>query len=923
MNAFSSSLFHHQVDKALAAVQRILDTTRSPQYASEEDHSYEDKYEMAVLLTNMSIAALINVLERLGMTQAHLMEMIDLVHAKKSTVSLRFDLQHDCNFLEKKVVEVHSDEVVSKLKSETSEKVLTHKVVKKVDEFHWEATFTCKILIYSGVEPDDSSLYLQTHTGSTKFVTRTRNTPTFTSGTAGSSPDVNLTWLIQQLENGKCCFSIDRSDSNCKTPRRNKDVEKAQEFWDAIVAWTSASSKRFTDLIEQEIRNRHNPVVADDAPNETPSLLSVSAENIFVPVLPLMEASATRKEEVIKNVGFVEPRDVSSPDSPLLSLADVTKFLNEQCRSLDEAAGTLTKSFGDETRQFVTVADAKMVLFMAHIGNIQSLWYNGVGYIEEMLRDQLVAAIGKEVQASDFDQFITHHYHKMFAQQYAPRPFCYAIRRPNHYPDGILSIENVIGGMDPIQTMVRVFSDIPMMQIPINAATTIDMDGPVYLHGWLSHRFATCGSREFKLVGRARQFSSFMLMVGNMAGGDRFHPKDAIMLQNKDEVTIPLLLNDLPSAKEFKDSISSLSPEQKRFAISFRAMQLESSMLGICIVQLKPQLEVLLGLPEGALTKEIKLTQDLMSLFVEYQIPSDLLTYDGPEAAAIREKVESVKENVKAVLDVIEATRTKELEEAKQKSLMNKRSQDHSSSEEVVFGMSYYQNKVMHETGAPRARAARSMASDRGAKRSGLPFKSHPTTAKTLCTATADVSTDEIGDWQEELLPVDQDTFPIEDTGGNLASNAVDVTTMPKKLNQVLEQYDDDSAVRTATIKTGDAWKRKRQENILTKLLESNLTEDDRRIEKNKAFDLLDAVSRSGSLPLLAAELHVIMGVTHCFEDSVMETVIQKNMNPIEKMERSALIVAATIHNVGVPVLVTGSEYSLRLGGELPALTGE
>jgi hypothetical protein len=342
-------------------------------------------------------------------------------------------------------------------------------------------------------------------------------------------------------------------------------------------------------------------------------------------------------------------------------------------------------------------------------------------------------------------------------------------------------------------------------------------------------------------------------------------------------------------------------------------------MLGICIVQLKPQLEVLLGLPEGALTKEIKLTQDLMSLFVEYQIPSDLLTYDGPEAAAIHEKVESVKENVKAVLDVIEATRTKELEEAKQKSLMNKRSQDLCSSEEFVVG--YY--RCSPDVGAmPRARAAKKMASDHGEARSPFRFYSR-TTAKTLCAATADVNTDESGDWQEESLPVDQDTFPSEDSGGNLASNTVDVTTMPKKLNQVLEQYDDDSAVRTATIKTGDAWKRKRQENILTKLLESNLTEDDRRIEKNKAFDLLDAVSRSGSLPLLAAELHVIMGVTHCFEDSVMETVIQKNMNPIEKMERSALIVAATIHNVGVPVLVTGSEHSLRLGGELPALTGE
>ena len=61
-------------------------------------------------------------------------------------------------------------------------------------------------------------------------------------------------------------------------------------------------------------------------------------------------------------------------------------------------------------------------------------------------------------------------------------------------------------------------------------------------------------------------------------------------------------------------------------------MQLESSVFGVCVIQLRPQLEALLGLPRGALTKEIRLTQDLLSLFIEYQIPSDLLTFDGEEA---------------------------------------------------------------------------------------------------------------------------------------------------------------------------------------------------------------------------------------------------------------------------------------------------
>ena len=90
---------------------------------------------------------------------------------------------------------------------------------------------------------------------------------------------------------------------------------------------------------------------------------------------------------------------------------------------------------------------------------------------------------------------------------------------------------------------------------------------------------------------------------------------------------IPLLLDELPTAKEFKDAVKSLSPEQQRFAQAYRKMQLASSVFGICIVQIKPQLEILLGLPASALDKEMKLTQDLMQLFVEFQVPSDLISF--------------------------------------------------------------------------------------------------------------------------------------------------------------------------------------------------------------------------------------------------------------------------------------------------------
>ncbi len=79
-----------------------------------------------------------------------------------------------------------------------------------------------------------------------------------------------------------------------------------------------------------------------------------------------------------------------------------------------------------------------------------------------------------------------------------------------------------------------------------------------------------------------------------------------MIVRNKDEFTLPLDLETIPTPKEFKDAISSLSPEQQDFCKAFRGMQLESTLFGVAVIQIQPQLEKLLGLPEnrcGALSQ--------------------------------------------------------------------------------------------------------------------------------------------------------------------------------------------------------------------------------------------------------------------------------------------------------------------------------
>ena len=49
-----------------------------------------------------------------------------------------------------------------------------------------------------------------------------------------------------------------------------------------------------------------------------------------------------------------------------------------------------------------------------------------------------------------------------------------------------------------------------------------------------------------------------------------------------------------------------------------------------------------------ALTKEIKLTERLLELFINYQIPSDLLAYDGDDSAPAVQKLDAVRAQLDA-----------------------------------------------------------------------------------------------------------------------------------------------------------------------------------------------------------------------------------------------------------------------------------
>ena len=239
--------------------------------------------------------------------------------------------------------------------------------------------------------------------------------------------------------------------------------------------------------------------------------------------------------------------------SPLLSVGDIDKFLNEQTRQLDEAKESMTKMFpsSDKGDKIITATEAFLALLWHHTQFLTIAYGTGMDYIEEMLRKQLIAAIGKTVGKKEFDEFIQFHGKKLFKTSIFPVRFVMPFVVPIIIPDGVVSIESndATDKIEPIETTVNYLEDGPSMFVPINAATSIEFTGHRYLHGWIQHKFESSSpgahvmpTSDYSLTARARQFSCFLVMTGTISGPNEFTPKDAIVVQNKDEVMIPLAL---------------------------------------------------------------------------------------------------------------------------------------------------------------------------------------------------------------------------------------------------------------------------------------------------------------------------------------------------------------------------------------------
>jgi hypothetical protein len=159
----------------------------------------------------------------------------------------------------------------------------------------------------------------------------------------------------------------------------------------------------------------------------------------------------------------------------------------------------------------------------------------------------------------------------------------------------------------------------------------------------------------------------------------------------------------------------------------------------------------------------------------------------------------------------------------------------------------------------------------------------------------------------------------VEGAPATAPAAAVDYTKIPAALDEALERLDTDGSLRPSIINVGKVWSKTSQEGLLGGKRNAALSVAEQKLEKNTCYDLLDALTRSGGLGIADTAMHIVVSTTHCFGRNLMDTLVKDNLNPIEKVEHTQLIVASHVFGKSAAELLKPDEVA-RVKQNSPAL---
>ena len=847
-----------QVQNALSRIQHLFDANKSV-LLHEQDHVYSDKYLVIQFVADQTIYELDQIFKQFQSV---------LRRDKTLSTLLLFDFNETCVFKLKRDVKVPVSNTITEKTNGIFKSTSQKEVSEVVTEYVWD--FVLKFKLYFRVGSQEQII----NQGEIKKELKTTSdiNPRKQVGIPFKQFQCNPFEYLEysQILNPGKKLVINRQDPQCFTPRRNPEIQSLSSCYSRI--------NGFCFEIVQFFRVYHYDLVNQE----------INLENCL--------------REMIMVIASVPVFTKQSVESPLQK---------NFAESLQSNLDSIMAKYKDAS----LLPAVKLLVLLEYIQASVANFHASVDYVESLLRQQLVDAIGKEITIKDMEDYMIFHNRQILKREYHPKPISIDVRRAGYTPEGSVQIEverNSDSGL--MFSVTREISDAPNVSFDLNSSISIALKGSHFIHASISQKYSTEPTPIYSLFSRARQFSCFILLVGTIVENNKFDLQNALIISNKDDLRIPLIFETIPTAQEFRDAIKSLSPNQQRFAKSIRAMQMQSTMFTFCIVQIKPQLENILNLPPGSLTKEIKLTQDLLKLFIEFQIPSDLMKFDGEATLNVKDQIQAVKTYTSNILEMIEDSKKQEYD-ARMK--LAELSNEENGSLKVKKGRGGNRSsgygigarapfELSDGFAIPQPMVA-SMAMPSAAPR--MMMMPSPAPPASFAMPPPPPPVVQPAPVPGNTAPANEANPPVYDellVNVESASSVLNYTTIPKTLETNFDVQNCGS-VRPTIIKVGPSFTKKSQMGLLQQPTTTSLDSDQQKTEKNKALDLLDALSRSGELIMDESSIHIVIVSTQCFDQTLINQVIQRDCNPIDLIERSTLVMAKAVHEKPVHELLVPS----------------
>jgi len=285
---FDVERFGFQLEKGVVAVSDWLQVTRASlgHHHKLPPSSYEQLYIIVSVLTNYSLASLMNCLEFLGITEDQI-EIFQNWYKKGSSISLRFISDESCTFMKKEKREKKTPKVVKEESAGVlKKKKTTTYVSQKVTDYFWK--FECKYSLVAFRGNDRESPIVIFKESQTKTLKTSIHESPYPQTTTLGPYDLDITWLFSVLQDGTFEFRIDRS-LECLTPYYNESVDEALDFFSRFFDWGHKCIKYFVSHLLIEI-------------DDEKSFSSVDTRYLFFPFPGKLEEMALCYGEAINGL---------------------------------------------------------------------------------------------------------------------------------------------------------------------------------------------------------------------------------------------------------------------------------------------------------------------------------------------------------------------------------------------------------------------------------------------------------------------------------------------------------------------------------------------------------------------------------------------------------------------------------------------